>query len=110
MAKTGSLLGRADTTLVQGSFREAAADRPADLTKLYERKADKFGEFLDMVGSAFDTKTQADKDREDQYTELQELLKEIIDQTNPYWIVETEAFYYQDKPQIVANELRSWAF
>jgi len=26
------------------------------------------------------------------------------------WVVETEAFYYQDKPEIVANELRRWAF
>ena len=26
------------------------------------------------------------------------------------WVVETEAFFYQDKPQVVANELRRWAF
>lgn len=26
------------------------------------------------------------------------------------WVVETEAFYFEDKPQAVAEELRRWAF
>ena len=58
----GSLLGKADTTLVQGSFREAAADRPANLSGLYQRRADKFDDFLGMVSEAFDTQTKLDKE------------------------------------------------
>ena len=58
----GSLLGKADATLVQGSFREAAADRPVNLSGLYQRRADKFDDFLGMVSEAFDTQTKLDKE------------------------------------------------
>ena len=35
-------------------------------------------------------------------------ITELYDEED--WVVETEAFFYQDKPQVVANELRRWAF
>ena len=70
-----SLLGKADTGIISAARSAEQADRPADLSRLYQRKADKFDEFLDMVGSAFDTKTQADKDREAQYKEWQETVQ-----------------------------------
>ena len=59
----GSLLGRADTGLISAARSEATADKPADLTKLYERKADKFDDFLGMVGEAFDMQTKKEKEK-----------------------------------------------
>ena len=35
-------------------------------------------------------------------------ITELYDEED--WVVETEAFFYQDKPQVVANELKRWAF
>jgi len=66
----GSLLGKADSTLAGGSFREAGADRPADLSKLYQRKSDKFDDFLGMVNEAFDTQTKLDKEIEAETKEI----------------------------------------
>ena len=48
----GSLLGRADVGIISAARSAEQADAPAELTKLYERKAEKFGDFLDMVGEA----------------------------------------------------------
>ena len=36
------------------------------------------------------------------------IITELYDEED--WVVETEAFFYQDKPELVANELRRWAF
>ena len=60
----GSLLGKADTTLVQGSYREAMANKPANLSGLYERRAEKFDDFLGMVGEAFDMQTKKEKEND----------------------------------------------
>ena len=58
-----SLLGKADTGIISAARSEARADKPADLTSLYERKADKFDDFLSMIGEAFDMQTKKEKEK-----------------------------------------------
>jgi len=60
-----SLLGKADSTIVQAAFNESLADVPADLSDLHQRRAGKsFDDFLGMMNEAFDTQTKEDKERE----------------------------------------------
>ena len=59
-----SLLGKADSTIVQAAFNESLADVPADLSDLHQRRAEGFDDFLGMMNEAFDTQTKEDKERE----------------------------------------------
>ena len=50
---TGSLLGRADTTLVQGAFKASAANAPADLSGIHERLAQAHSKTMKSIGDAW---------------------------------------------------------
>jgi hypothetical protein len=51
---TGSLLGKADATLVAGSYREAMADVPADMSKVYEKREKTLKEFTTEVNKIWE--------------------------------------------------------
>ena len=55
MAKSGGLLGKADPTLVQGSFREAAANVPLNRGPIYAAQMENVKMFQGIVQKAFDT-------------------------------------------------------
>ena len=55
MAKSGGLLGKADPTLVQGSFREAAANVPLNRGPIYAAQMENVKTFQGIVQKAFDT-------------------------------------------------------
>ena len=69
---TGSLLGKADATLVQGAFREAMADVPADMSGVYEKREKTLKDFT----------TEVNKIWEKQFEEYKAFETRITDKSN----------------------------
>ena len=57
---TGSLLGKADTTLVQGALKEAMADVPADMSKVYTKREENLKAFTEGLNEAWTLKNKDD--------------------------------------------------
>ena len=49
-----SLLGKADATLVAGSYREAMADVPADMSKVYAKREQTLKDFTTEVNKIWE--------------------------------------------------------
>ena len=57
-----SLLGKADSTIVQAAFNESLSDVPFDMSDVYQKRADNFSDFTDMINEQFDEQNKKDKE------------------------------------------------
>ena len=56
---TGSLLGKADSTLVQGSFKEALANVPGDMSQIYQKREANIKALTEGIQEAWDSQFEA---------------------------------------------------
>ena len=100
-----SLLGKADSTLISAARSEAMADVPADLSDIYEKRADNFSDFVDMITEQFDKKKKEEKDKKEEVDVFQERVNKAIEQgkqNDAYSKVMT------DRTLVIAEEVKNY--
>jgi len=62
MANSTSLMGKADASLVAASYREAMANKPADLKDVYEKNEEAFKTFSEGIDKLYKTITKEERE------------------------------------------------
>ena len=77
MAKsTGGLMGKADSTLVAASFKEAMADVPADLKDVYDKNEEAFKIFSESVDQLYKEVTKEEREKAKETREQLSMMQE----------------------------------
>ncbi len=77
MAKsTGSLMGKADASLVAASFKEAMADVPADLKDVYDKNEEAFKTFSEGIDELYKTITKEEREKAKETREQLSMMEE----------------------------------
>ena len=106
MAKTStSLIGRADTTLVQGAYKTALSNVGLDMSKVYEQEV----EDINTFGEAFNDIVYAtNKSNNDLFAEIKEGSAEMLAKLDAGTYTDDEFIQiYSDAVQDLRNQMKA---